>query len=135
MSSASDETLVRIPNTQIVHQRVANMSRVSRFQVKQTLRLNYADILKIPKLVENIKQGMKKDFPETLIVDGSRPFHVHWMDLAHDHLQVECNFRFDQPPTGKAYLDLKQKVIVTLARVVDQNADYMKDPGGEPANL
>lgn len=90
-------------------------------QVKETLRFNYADIDKIPKLVQDIKIAMKREFAEELIVDGTRPFHVHWLALEHDHLQVMCDFRFDMPPIGTAYLDLKQRVIMTLVNTVKKN--------------
>jgi len=118
---ASDESIVKIPNSQIAHQRVTNLSRVPKCQVKETLRFNYADIDKIPKLVQDIKIAMKREFAEELIVDGTRPFHVHWLALEHDHLQVMCDFRFDMPPIGTAYLDLKQRVIMTLVNTVKKN--------------
>jgi hypothetical protein len=121
LSVASDKTIVKIPSRQIAHQRVTNMSRVRKSQVKQVPRFNYADIDKIPKLVNEIKIAMKRDFAEELIADGTRPFHVHWTDMEHDHLQLQCDFRFDAPPIGTAAMDRKQRVLMTLAKVVKEN--------------
>lgn len=66
-----DELVVGIPNTQLSGQRVYNLSRTPRSQVKQELRISYDDAEKIPTLLQAIKEEIKKDCPK-LITDGSR---------------------------------------------------------------
>lgn len=115
-----DETILKIPNTQLVNQRVSNLSRVPYSQVKQTLRFKHDDIDKIPKLVTSIKDEIKTTFSDSLITEG-RPCRVHFRDIQPDHLEVVCDFRFNLPPTGDKYYDNRQQVIETIARVVKEN--------------
>jgi small-conductance mechanosensitive channel len=112
-----DESILKIPNSHLVNQRVCNLSRVRRSQVKQTIRFKYSDMEKIPDFISSLKEEMKKAFSATLITQD-RPFRVHFRDIEANHLEVVCDFRFNLPPTGDAYYDNRQKVIETIAKVV-----------------
>ena len=111
----SDEVVVGIPNTQLSGQRVYNLSRTPRSQVKQELRVSYDDASKIPKLLETIKEEVKKDCPK-LITDGSRPFRAHWRNYEDDHLQIVVDCHFTIKPTGNEYWDNRQKVLEAIYR-------------------
>jgi small-conductance mechanosensitive channel len=97
-----DDIVVRIPNAQLVNQRFSNLSRLFKCQVKQKVRFSYEDMHKIPEIIQAIKYEIKASCPK-LIVDGSRPFRVHWRDFQDDHLEVVIDSHFNLPPTGNLY--------------------------------
>lgn len=68
-----DDLLMNIPNTQLVNQRVINLTSAKRSEVKQVLRFKYSDLPKIPKLLEDIKDSVKTACPK-VITDGSAIF-------------------------------------------------------------
>mmetsp|Transcript_34976 Transcript_34976/g.76507 ORF Transcript_34976/g.76507 Transcript_34976/m.76507 type:complete len:449 (+) Transcript_34976:251-1597(+) len=115
-----DETVVRIPNSQIASQRVTNLSRSRLSQVKQTLRFKYSDIDKIPQLQKDIRKQVQEDCP-LLITDGSRPCRVHWKEFSDDHIEVGVDFRFRIPIIGNAYHDNKEKCNLAIAKAMKKN--------------
>ena len=102
MFIGEDDIVVRIPNAQLVNQRFSNLSRLFKCQVKQKIRFSYDDIQKVPEIVQVIKYEIKASCPK-LIVDGSRPFRVHWREFQDDHLEVVIDSHFNLPPTGNVY--------------------------------
>ena len=130
----SDEIMISIPNADLLKERLSNLSRVRHSQVKQVLRLRYDDVDKIPPLIEQIKHEIKKNCP-SLILDGSRPFRVHWTAMNHDHCEITVDTRHMIKPVGDAYLDNKQNVLTAIytalkrynCRLVD-NPIVMKNP-------
>ena len=52
---ASGDVITKIPNSQIVNERVSNISRATISRLSQTLRFSYTDIDKIPKVLADIK--------------------------------------------------------------------------------
>jgi len=115
----SDELVVGIPNTELSGQRVYNLSRTPRSHVKQELRISYDDARKIPKLLESIKEEIKRDCPK-LIADGSRPFRAHWQNYEDDHLQIVVNCHFTIKPTGSEYWDNRQKMLEAIYRAAEK---------------
>ena len=115
-----DETVIRIPNSQIASQRITNLSRANLSQVKQTLRFKYSDIDKIPQLLKDIKEQVEKDCPK-LIIDGSRPCRIHWQEFSDDHIEVGVDFRFRIPVVGDAYHDNKQTCNLAIAKAMKKN--------------
>ena len=101
--------------SQLSGQRVYNLSRTPRSQVKQELRVSYDDAVKIPKLLKTIKEEIKNDCPK-LITDGSRPFRAHWRNYEDDHLQIVVDCHFKIKPTGNEYWDNRQKVLEAIFR-------------------
>lgn len=89
----SDHVSVRIPNAQLTGQRVSNLSRVKRSQVKLPLRMKYADMDRLPKILQDIKDQIQKNCPK-LISDGSKPFQVVLTNYEPDHVQVTVNCKF-----------------------------------------
>lgn len=130
----SDEIMISIPNADLLKERLSNLSRVRHSQVKQVLRLRYDDVDKIPSLIEQIKHEIKKSCP-SLIVDGSRPFRVHWTAMNQDHCEITVDTRHTIKPVGDAYLDNKQNVLTAIytalkrynCKLVD-NPIVMKSP-------
>mmetsp|Transcript_28343 Transcript_28343/g.42372 ORF Transcript_28343/g.42372 Transcript_28343/m.42372 type:complete len:452 (+) Transcript_28343:44-1399(+) len=112
----SDETIVRIPNSQIFDQRIVNLSRMHRNQVKQTLRFRYEDIDKMPIVTEEIKAEIMASCPK--LIKMNRPFRVHWRGIEKDHLEVVVDCRFNIPPTGTARWDNRQEVLEAIYRAV-----------------
>ena len=92
-----DNTMTRVPNSQLTSKKITNFSRVSMCQVKQTLRFHYDDVEKIPALCEDIKEELKKSCPK-LISNGKRPFRVYWSGFNEDHLEVVVDTHHNCPP-------------------------------------
>eukprot|EP00977_Amphora_coffeiformis_P007028 scaffold1522_cov166-Amphora_coffeaeformis.AAC.6 len=67
----SDETMVSVPNNDLVKQQVSNLSRVRLSQVAQTLRFKLKDADAIPALLDSIKKEILHVCP-AVITDGSR---------------------------------------------------------------
>ena len=116
----SDEVMVSIPNSQLMSQRVSNLSRVRRSQVKQVLRVALDDTDKIPALIASIKLEIRSACPE-LITDGSRPFRVFWTAINRDHCEVTIDTRFNIKPKGDVYLINQQNVLAAIHRALMQN--------------
>lgn len=108
-----DESMVRIPNSEIANKRIHNISRDVRSQVKTTFKIRYRDINLIEKLIKNIKSQIKEDC-EKVIVDGSRPFWVHWREFEADHVTVCVDVHFDIRPGTTAYYDMRMKVLQSI---------------------
>ncbi len=106
-----DEIMVTVPNADLAGERVSNLSRIQKSQVKQTLRFEYKDADKLPLLVEDIKEEIKSACP-LLISDGSRPFRVHFTGFGSDHCEVRVNAHFNIKPVGDEYWDNRQRVIL-----------------------
>jgi len=67
----ADETMVSVPNNDLVKQQVSNLSRVRHSQVAQTLRFKLKDADAIPALLDCIKKEILEACP-AVITDGSR---------------------------------------------------------------
>jgi hypothetical protein len=104
---------VSIPNTDLLKERVSNLSRVRFSQVKQILRLRYEDVEKIPALIEQIKKEIQRACPY-VVVDGSRPFRVHWTSMNHDHCEITIDTRHHIKPVGDAYYDNRQNLLTAI---------------------
>ena len=115
----NDEVMVSIPNSHLMSQRVSNLSRVRRSQVKQALRVSLDDADKIPTLIDNIKREIRAACPE-LITDGSRPFRVYWTAINPDHCEVTVDTRFNIKPKGDVYLTNQQNALAAIHRAVQQ---------------
>ena len=72
---------------------------------------------RIPALVTGIKEEIKESCPE-VITDGSHPFRVHWTNFAADHLEISVDCRLKSPPRGDKYLEIRQNILVAIARAV-----------------
>mmetsp|Transcript_13881 Transcript_13881/g.20245 ORF Transcript_13881/g.20245 Transcript_13881/m.20245 type:complete len:442 (+) Transcript_13881:123-1448(+) len=115
-----DDLLVTIPNTQLGTQRVCNMSRIVMCRVRPTLHFRFSDADKVPRVLEDIQEEIKKSCPE-LITDGSRPFRAIWTDIKDDHLETFIDCHFHLPPIGKKYWNNRQKVMEAIDRVLKKN--------------
>lgn len=116
----SDSIAIKIPNSQLTNQRVANLSRIEVSQVLQTLRFKYTDLDKVPGVLEDIKEEIRKSCPK-LIVDGSKPFQALLSAYKEDHVQAMINSNFYIPPTSAEYAENKQEVLLAIARTLDKN--------------
>ncbi len=115
-----DELVVKIPNTKLADQRVSNISRTNKSQVKQELWFDYEDIDKLPQVIRSIKEEIILSCPH-LIKDGSRPFRVHWRDYKDYHLEVVVDARFHLPPACDVYWDNREQVLQAIARAAKKN--------------
>jgi small-conductance mechanosensitive channel len=124
----ADEVIVSIPNTELVKQRVSNLSRVRYCQVKQILRFKYKEASKLPALVASIKQEIALACPQ-LVTDGSRPFRVHWTDYEDDYLQVIVDTHFQIKPVGDDYWNNRMRVMQAIyAAVKKHDAEFAESP-------
>lgn len=109
-----------IPNSELGMQRVTNLSRCKKCQVKQVLRIKYEDIDKIESLIEDIKSEIKKSCP-TVITDRSRPFRAYLTAFKEDHLQVSVDTHFDLRPMGEAFFKNQHNCLMAIARAAKKN--------------
>lgn len=116
----SDGIITRIPNGQIIHQRVQNLSRLDTSNIKQTLWFRYNDINKLPNVLESIKNEIILSCPK-LINDGSRKFNALWIDYQHDHLTVLVDASFNIEPTSNEYSINKQVMLQAIAKAVQKH--------------
>jgi len=112
-----DEMITSIPNTQLANQRITNISRIRRCQVKQILRFDYDEANKFPALFETIKKEVKAACPQ-VIADGSRPFRVVWSDFKSSHLEVIVDMHFNVKPSGDVYHDNRQRCLMAIYRAI-----------------
>jgi small-conductance mechanosensitive channel len=112
-----DGVVIRIPNGQVVNQRVKNLSRTAESMVKQTLWFKYDDIEKLPATLESIKAEIVSSCPE-LITDGSRPFRAHWVAFEDDHLEAVVQAHFKIKPNTDRYHEARQQLLQAVARAV-----------------
>ncbi len=113
------------PLLQLSGQRVYNLSRTPRSQVKQSLRISYNDADKIPKLLEAIKEEIKEACPK-LITDGSRAFRAYWQNYEDDHLAVVVDCHFTIKPTGDEYWSNRQNMLEAIYRAVKKTGVHFE---------
>ena len=109
--------MVKVPNAQLAGQKMSNLSEIKKAQVKQTLRFDYADADKIPELIHEIKQEIMKTCKK-LVVDGSRPFRVHFTNYMEDHLEVTVVTHHNISPVSGEYHDNRQDLLLAINRAV-----------------
>lgn len=115
-----DNVAIRIPNSQLVNQRVSNISRTKRSQVKQVLRFHYSDSKNIPKVLSDIKEEIRSSCPK-LITDGSKPFHALLSSYQPDHVQAELNCHFNIQPGSREFATNREQVLLAIARGVEKS--------------
>lgn len=133
-----DETIVSIPNSSIFNQRVINLTRGRRCQVKQFLWFTYDDIDKMGTVCGAIKEEIKASCPG--LITSGRPFRAHWRDYADDHLELVVDCHFESPPVGDIYWDNRQVVLEAIARAAKKcdvefaypTTTYVSDGGKAP---
>ena len=116
----SDEIMVSVPNADLAGERVSNLSRLQKCQVKQALRFHHKDVDRLPLVVEDIRKEIKEACPE-LITDGSRPFRVHFTSYGPDHCEVRVNTHFKIKPLGDEYWENRQRVLMAIRKAVKQH--------------
>jgi small-conductance mechanosensitive channel len=116
----SDEIMMTVPNSDLASQQLANLSRLLRCQIKQTLRFSYKDVDKLSKVCDDIKAEIRKACPE-LITDGTRAFRCHWIGYEEDHLSVMVQAHFRIRPLGSEYWVNRQRVLEAISRAVEKN--------------
>ncbi|GKY90372.1 hypothetical protein MPSEU_000011200 [Mayamaea pseudoterrestris] len=109
--------IVKIPNSNLAGQKISNLSRVTKTPIKQTLRFDYSDANKIPELIHAIKQEIMVSCKK-LVVDGSRPFRVHFTNYMEDHLEVTVVTHHEISPLGGEFHDNKQELLLAINRAV-----------------
>lgn len=116
----NDEVMLTVPNSDLASERLSNLSRLTKCQVRQVLRIDYKDVKKIPKLCDDIKSEIRAACP-ALIDDGSRPFRAHWVGYEDLSLNVVVDAHFAVRPLGDSYWDNRQKVLEAINRAVEKN--------------
>lgn len=114
-----DDLIVRFPNSQLLHQPIINISRAKRSQVKQSLRFKYADLNKIPTILQQVKEGVKESCPK-LVTQGTT-YRAVITSFEADHVQALVNFHFDIPAETEAFNRNRQEVLLVIARVMQEN--------------
>ena len=114
-----DEGFLSIPNAEVAGQRIHNISRDVRSQVKMSIRLRYEDLDRIEQVQAMIKEEVAASCP-SVIVDGTRPFWVHFKGYEKDHIVVLCDFHFNIRQKTTASHDNTQKVGLAVKRGVDR---------------
>lgn len=113
----SDEILVSVPNTNLVNQRVANLSRVPLSQVKQVLEVNLDSADQVPVLLRDLENEIRRACPH-LIDDGSRPFRIHWTGMKGDKFEITIDTRHRVRPISERYWENRQNVLAAIHRAL-----------------
>lgn len=123
----SDELVEVIPNSKLGLQRVTNLSRVDRCQVKTDLRFKLKDANKMAKLCDDTLSEIKASCPET-VTDDSRPFRCVWTDIKEYYLNVMVEAHFTLPSMGAPYWNNRMEVMKAIYRVVEKNGLEFAEP-------
>jgi small-conductance mechanosensitive channel len=115
-----DDIVTRIPNSEVATQKVSNISRVNRSQVKQILYFDYRDIDKVSKTIADIKTEIALSCPK-LVTDESRPFWCHWREFKETKLEVVVHTHFTIRHGTTEYFDTRQSVLEAIARAARKN--------------
>jgi small-conductance mechanosensitive channel len=115
-----DEIVMKIPNNQLVNQRISNISRIDKCQVKASLRFSHYDHARIPKFCIDLKEELIKKCTE-LILDGSRPFRVNWRGFESDHLVVLVDTHHFIKPTGDKFWENQEVVLGIISHVAEES--------------
>jgi small-conductance mechanosensitive channel len=116
----NDEVMLTVPNSDLASEKLSNLSRMSRCQVKQVLRIDYKDVDKLPRLCEDIKSEIRATCP-ALILDGSRPLRAHWVEYEDLYLKVVIEAHFNIRPVGDEYWENRQKTLQAINRASKKN--------------
>eukprot|EP00568_Trieres_chinensis_P002766 CAMPEP_0183306650 /NCGR_PEP_ID=MMETSP0160_2-20130417/13506_1 /TAXON_ID=2839 ORGANISM="Odontella Sinensis, Strain Grunow 1884" /NCGR_SAMPLE_ID=MMETSP0160_2 /ASSEMBLY_ACC=CAM_ASM_000250 /LENGTH=473 /DNA_ID=CAMNT_0025470083 /DNA_START=34 /DNA_END=1455 /DNA_ORIENTATION=+ len=116
----SDDIFVRIPNSEIASRRIYNISRMKRSRVKEVLRFHYADVEKLPGLMEDIKAEIRESC-SNVIVNGSRPLRAHLRECHHDHVAVVVEAHFNITPRTSEFYDEQERALLAMVRAVKSN--------------
>lgn len=119
--SSYDDLVMKIPNSQLIHQRITNISKAKRSQVKQVLRFKYSDLKKIPAILQEIKEETKTSCPK-LISDGSAIYRAVITSYEPDHVQALVNFHFEIPAETEASNRNRQEALLAIARVLEKHS-------------
>ena len=65
-----DNISIKIPNSQLTVSRVSNLSRISLSRVYQTMRFQYADLDKLPNVLEDVKAKIISRCPKLIMYDS-----------------------------------------------------------------
>ena len=76
--------------------------------------------MKKSELKQIIKEEISKSCPK-LVLDGSRPFFVHWREFKETKLEVVVDAHFRIRHGCAEYFDTKQKVLEAIARAAKKN--------------
>jgi small-conductance mechanosensitive channel len=115
-----DNVSIRIPNSQLLTQRVSNISRTKQSQVLQLLRFQYSDLKQIPSVLGDIKREIRASCPK-LVVDGSKSFNAVVSKYEPDHVQCQVNCHFEIPPGTTEFVLNREEVLLAIARAVEEN--------------
>jgi small-conductance mechanosensitive channel len=115
-----NEIFTIVPNTQLITQRVRNISRTFKCQVKQDLRICYKDAHKLRAFLPDVLEEIKASCPE-VISDGTRPFRAVWVGYGEDHIKIMVDTHFDLRPTGQKYWENKQEVMFAIYRAAEKH--------------
>jgi len=116
-----DNLVTTIPNSQLVTQRVSNITRAKQSQVVQMLRFSYDDLDKLPQLLSDIKLEIEASCPK-LITDGSKPFTAMLTEYNEDHVRCSVDCHFVIQPSSLEYSINKEQVLLAIARAADKNS-------------
>ncbi len=115
-----DELEEIIPNSELGMQRVTNLSRVTKCQVKQTLRIKYEDVDKMKPFLADILKEIEVACPH-VIKNGARPFRAYFTDFKEDHLQVTVDTHHQLPPMGEVYWKNRHECLLAIYRAAKKN--------------
>lgn len=120
-----DNIVTMIPNSQLTKQRVSNMSRMTRSRFKQVLRFQYADINKVPAILNDMLEEIRSTCSPSLITDGSKPFQAVLTKYEPDHIEAEVTCHFSVPPGSADFVTLRQSVLLAIAEAMQiNNAEF-----------
>jgi len=114
--AGANDYIVRIPNSYLANQRISYVSRAKRSQVFEKLRFQYKDLDRIPDILEEIKNELKRACDPI-----PKPYDIFMNDFKEDHVEVVLDLHFNVKASGNAYFENSEKVFDAVWRVLQRN--------------
>ena len=87
---------------------------------KQQLHFKHEDMGRIPDLCVKIQKEIAMSCPK-VVTDGSRMFHVKWVDFGKDCVEVIVDCLLRTLPIGGEYYEARQVVSEAIAKAVQRS--------------
>jgi small-conductance mechanosensitive channel len=117
-----DHVPMRVPNTQIAGKRISMYSKVTKSQVKQTLRFKYSDLEKLPKVLKAIQDEIAKQCAD---VPLEKPPQVVLTQYEADHIQAAVSVSLNIKPGSAEFVAVREKIMFAIADAVQKfNVDF-----------
>lgn len=112
-----DNIKTRIPNSQMTTARICNLSKVTRRREQQIVRFRYADLKKVPDVLNEITEEIRLSCPKL----SKRPGLLAVLkNFERDHVEALVRAHFDIPPATTEGLKNRHDFLMAIARAMER---------------